>query len=62
MKNAGIVFLVFAALNLIVAIIASANGAASAAGSKFSATLLLGAIGGLLYYFGSKKDKSDKDM
>ena len=49
MKKIGIILLVFAALNLLVAIIASANGETYAAGSKFSGALLLGAIGGLLY-------------
>ena len=61
MKKIGIVLLVFAALNLLVAIIASANGETYAAGSKFSSALLLGAIGGLLYYFGGKKEASNQE-
>lgn len=56
MKGCGIVLLVFAVLNLIVAFIAIASNAPNeAVGSKFSAFFLLGAIGGLLYYFGSQK-------
>ncbi len=61
MKKIGIILLVFAALNLLVAIIASANGETYAAGSKFSGALLLGAIGGLLYYFGGKKEASNQE-
>lgn len=55
MKVIGIILLVFAALNLIVTLIAAANGAADAAGQKVSNTLLLGAVGGGLYYYGCKK-------
>lgn len=61
MKKIGIILLVFAALNLFVAIIASVNGETYAAGSKFSSFLLLGAIGGLLYYFGGKKDTLNQE-
>lgn len=61
MKKIGIVLLVFAALNLLVAIIASVSGETYAAGSKFSSALLLGAIGGLLYYFGDKKETSNQE-
>lgn len=61
MKKIGIVLLVFAALNLLVAIIASVSGETYAAGSKFSSALLLGAIGGLLYYFGDKKEASNQE-
>lgn len=61
MKKIGIILLVFAALNLFVAIIASVNGETYAAGSKFSSSLLLGAIGGLLYYFGGKKDTLNQE-
>lgn len=61
MRKVGIVLLVFAIGNLLVAIIASANGETYAAGSKFSAALLLGTIGGLLYYFGGKKEASNQE-
>ncbi|MBR1713146.1 MAG: hypothetical protein IJ722_07060 [Alloprevotella sp.] len=61
MRKVGIVLLVFAIGNLLVAIIASANGETYAAGSKFSSSLLLGAIGGLLCYFGGKKDTSNQE-
>ena len=57
MKVIGIILLVFAALNLIVALIATANGAADAAGQKMLNTLLLGALGGGIYYYGYKKNK-----
>lgn len=57
MKIFGIVLLVFAALNFIVAILAASNGAADAAGQKMSAGFLLSIIGGLLFYFGKQKDK-----
>ena len=58
MKIAGIILLIFAALNFIVAIIAASSGAGDAAGQKISATLLLGIVGGLLFYFGQKKSKN----
>ncbi len=61
MKKIGVILLVFSALNLLAAIIASFNGATDAAGSKFSSCLLLGAIGGLLYYFGNKKETSNQE-
>ena len=60
MKISGIILLIFAALNFLVAIIAAGSGAGEAAGQKFSATILLGVIGGVLYYFGNKKTK-DKE-
>lgn len=62
MKKIGIILLVFAALNLLVAIIASFSGATHAAGSKFSTSLFLGAIGGLLYYFSSNKETSNQEI
>lgn len=61
MRKVGIVLLVFAIGNLLVAIIASVSGETYAAGSKFSSSLLLGAIGGLLCYFGGKKDTSNQE-
>ncbi|MBR5728518.1 MAG: hypothetical protein IKX39_07720 [Muribaculaceae bacterium] len=61
MKITGIIFFVFAILNFLVAIFASANGYGDQAGSKFGAFLLLGAIGGIFYYFGAKKTKDDND-
>lgn len=57
MKIFGIVLLIFAAFNFIVAILAASNGAADAAGQKISAVFLLSIIGGLLFYFGKLKDK-----
>lgn len=61
MRKVGIVLLVFAIGNLLVAIIVSVSGETYAAGSKFSSSLLLGAIGGLLCYFGGKKDTSNQE-
>ena len=61
MRKVGIVLLVFAIGNLLVAIIASVSGETYAAGSKFSSSLLLGAIGGLLCYFGGNKDTSNQE-
>ena len=59
MKVFGIILLVCAGLNLVVAFIAAGAGApADAVGSKFSAVFLLSAIGGLLYYFGNKKNSN----
>lgn len=57
MKIFGIVLLIFAAFNFIVAILAASNSAADAAGQKISAVFLLSIIGGLLFYFGKLKDK-----
>ena len=50
-------------LNLIVAIIGATAGApADVVGGKFSGALMLGAIGGVLCYNGSKKkDKKEND-
>jgi Na+/citrate or Na+/malate symporter len=63
MKVFGIILLVFAVLNLIVAIIGATAGApADVVGGKFSGALMLGAIGGVLCYNGSKKkDKKEND-
>lgn len=56
MKILGIILLIFAALNLVVTFIAIGSGApADVVGGKFSGSLLLGIIGGLLYYFGKKR-------
>lgn len=57
MKTFGITLLVFSALNFIVAIAASANGAGDAVGQKMSAAILLAVVGGLLTYFGQQKSK-----
>lgn len=57
MKILGVVLLVFAALNLFVAIAAASYGAADAAGQKMSATLLLALTGALLLYFSNRKKK-----
>lgn len=50
-----IVLLVFAILNFLVAIIAATNGAGDAACQKNSTAILLGVIGGLLFYFWKKE-------
>jgi hypothetical protein len=56
MKVFGIILEIFAAMNLLVAIIASANHVnADVVMSKMAGAFLLGAIGGLLHYFGNKK-------
>ena len=56
MKGCGIVLLVFAVGNLIMAFVAMGlNAPADAIGSKFSSALLLGILGGLLFYFGLKR-------
>lgn len=56
MKVLGIVLLVFATLNFIVAIMALSSGASDAAGHKLSASFLLAVIGGLLFYFSKQKE------
>lgn len=61
MKITGIILLIFAAINLIVGFVAACNGAPSdAVGTKFSGVLLLGSIGGVLYYFGKRKEKNSQ--
>jgi hypothetical protein len=61
MKITGIILFIFAAINLIVAFVAAGNGAPSdVVGTKFSAVLLLGSLGGLLYYFGKRKEKNSQ--
>lgn len=57
MKTSGILLLVFATLNFIVAIFAACIGEAYAAGNKLSSSVLIGLIGGILYYFGNKKNR-----
>ena len=60
MKILGIIFLVLAVLNLLVALVAMSNGAPSEAITmKFKAFVLLAVLGGALYYFG-KKNKTNK--
>ncbi len=60
MKVSGIILLVFAVLNLLVAIMAASSDApADAVGSKFSGFFMLSIIGGLLYYFGNKKSEGE---
>lgn len=56
MKILGIVFLVLAVLNLLVALVAMSSGAPSEAITmKFNASVLLAVLGGALFYFGKKK-------
>lgn len=60
MKVFGIILLVFAVLNLLVAIMAASSGApVDAIVSKIISFFLLTIIGGLLYYFGNKKKKGE---
>ena len=55
MKILGIIFLVLAVLNLLVALVAMSSGAPSEAITmKIIAFVLLAALGGALYYFGKK--------
>ncbi len=61
MKTTGIVLLVFAALNFIVAIIAVGSGAEDAAGRKISSAVLLAVIGGVLFYFGKQKEEKKQE-
>jgi hypothetical protein len=62
MKVFGIILEIFAAMNLLVAIIASANNAnANVVMSKVSSAFLLAAIGGLLHYFGNKRNAAKND-
>ncbi len=58
MKITGVILLIFAALNFIVAIIGVANGFEAAA-QKFDAAILLGVIGSVLFFFGNKKSKKE---
>ena len=55
MKTIGTILLVFALLNFLVAVFAACIGEAYMAGNKLSSSLLVGLIGGILYYFGNKK-------
>ena len=60
MKILGIIFLVLAVLNLLVALVAMSSGAPSEAITmKFNAFVLLAVLGGALYYFG-RKNKTNK--
>ena len=62
MKVFGIILEIIAAMNLLVAIIASANHVnADVVMSKMAGAFLLGAIGGLLHYFGNKKKCSQEN-
>lgn len=61
MKILGIILLVLAALNLMVALVAIASNAPSEAITmKFNAFMLLAVIGGALYYYGRKNNKQTK--
>lgn len=57
MKGFGIFSLVLAGLNIIIAFIAIACGAAEAAGSKFAAGLMLGALGAFLVHRAKQKQE-----
>lgn len=60
MKVFGIILLVFAVLNLLVAIMAASSGApVDTIVSKIISFFLLTIIGGLLYYIGNKKKKGE---
>lgn len=58
MKITGIVLLIFAALNFIVAIMATNSGASE---QKFNASLMLVFLGGVFYYFGKSKENERKE-
>ena len=61
MRILGIVICAFAVLNFIVMLIAILSDAPSeAVTKKLSATILLGLIGGGLYYYGNKKKNHQK--
>ena len=60
MKVFGIILLVFAVLNLLVAIMAASSGApVDTIVSKIISFFLLTIIGGLLYYIGNKQKKGE---
>lgn len=61
MKTAGLIFVCFGVLNLIVAFIALGSEASDAFGNKISAALMLGAIGGYLIYRAEQKKKEKED-
>lgn len=62
MKVFGIILLVFAVLNLLVAIMAASSGApVDTIVSKIISFFLLTIIGGLLYYIGNKKKGENKE-
>lgn len=60
MKIFGIVLLVFAALNLIVFLVAAGSGNAAAAGTNLNAFFMLGAIGAY-FVWRSHKKKQEAD-
>lgn len=55
MKGLGIVLLVFAGIDFIVAIAASSSGNADASGTYFAGAFMIGALGGFLVYRANKK-------
>lgn len=58
MKGLGIFFLVIAGLNLVVSIIAMANGAYG----SFGGVLMFGVLGAFLVYRANRKKKATEDI
>ena len=62
MKITGAIFLFLAVANFFVAILAAGAGAGEAAGQKLSAAILLFIIGGVLFYYGKQKEKTQREQ
>ncbi|MBR5102961.1 MAG: hypothetical protein IK092_07535, partial [Muribaculaceae bacterium] len=60
MKITGVIFFVFAGLNLLIVPFAAAQGYGDAALQKLSAACLIGFVGFIFYYIGYNKDKEKK--
>lgn len=61
MKTAGWIFIVFAILNFVVFVIASAAGESEAAGTKIGAAIMLGVLGAYLIHRGNQKEQEQKE-
>jgi hypothetical protein len=61
MKTAGIIFIVFGALNLIAFILTAMNGSTQAAATSISAAVMLFVLGGLFIHIGNKREKEKKE-
>lgn len=59
MKITGVIFLVLAALNILIAIMAASSGAGEAVSQKIIPALLLEVIGGVLLYFVKRKETKE---
>lgn len=62
MKTIGSLLLIFAGLNFLVTIYAACIGEFYEAGNKLSSTIIVGLIGGILYYFGAKKKEGTTSL